>query len=171
MDTLIQKWLKQQIEKSTLIIEGEIMKEKNEIYRQHNKYAGGIYTLYMIKPKTVLKGNADTTKLYQLLNEEGEYSYAIGNNEIDTTSMTISDKGVMNIPKRAIFFINERPAAFNSQVKTVLSGKLTYLDVYTIFPEAIYTDCYMNIDLTKYSREKVLNFLLKKFNLSATPLK
>ena len=171
MDTTDQKWLKKQIEQSTLIIEGKVVMKKNGIYQQINELAGSIYTLYVIKPIITLKGNTDTTKLYQLINEEGEYSYAIRNDKIDTNSMSTSYAGVMNIPQYAVFFISEHPAAFNSRVKTISNGIPTYLDLYTIFPEAIYTDCKTNIDLTAYSREKIFKFLLEKFNLSATPLK
>lgn len=171
-----EKEQKELIERSTLIIEGKRTKSKGRLYGNNEAWGAYYYILYEIKPTSVLKGNADSAKTYLFLIKSGECTFAVNGD----THQYEENFGCINpyenagfIPEYGIFFINEKttPVA-NAYRKMEKDGKLTPIDLNSLFPNAIMVGFEYCISYGKeYPKDKVLKFLLDKHKLEAVPLK
>ncbi|MBI5220204.1 MAG: hypothetical protein HY958_14865 [Bacteroidia bacterium] len=166
---------KELIERSTLIVEGKLIKGKNQLLDNNSK-EGYFYYLGVIKPTAVLKGNTDTTKTYQFLIKKGTYGFMF--NTITRQYDTLGGVGLnpyhgggASIPDYGIFFINEKPAPVASTFRKIEhDGKVTPIDLYSLFPNAIFVGYDYGINYKKYPKEQTLKYLQEKFNLKAMPL-
>ncbi|OFX39148.1 MAG: hypothetical protein A2X08_09875 [Bacteroidetes bacterium GWA2_32_17] len=167
-----EKWQKNLIGRSTLIIEGKIIKG-NSLY-DNNSRVGYYYGLCVIKPTAVLKGNTDTTKTYQILVKVGEYTFDIHD---DTGqygpgfNINPSDNRV-SVPNSGIYFINENFALITISFRQEKSnGQLAAVDLYSLFPNAMMVGFNYGIQYDKKNlKDNVLKFLLDKHNLEVKPL-
>ena len=164
-------------EHSTLIIEGKIIGHLRRIIDNlTNKDGGNFYELYLIKPISVLKGNTDTTKTYQIILKGGSYFYGFIDKSDTLTQIIYSsfeEESYNEVPQSGIFFINETITPSPNPIRCMDCPDTKARAFNTIFPNSILVDyrgC-LNFGRKQFPREKVLKFLLEKFNLSATPLK
>ena len=170
-----EKWQKNLIEGSTLIIEGKIIKGKYYLY-DNSSSVGYFYGLCVIKPTAVLKGNTDTTKTYQVLVKLGEYAFMFNDvtGKYDTTGgvgINPSDN-IVSVPGSGIYFINENLAPITISFRQESnSGKLAAVDLYSLFPNAMMVGFNYGIQYDKKNlKDNVLKFLLDKHNLEVKPL-
>ena len=170
-----EKWQKNLIERSTLIIEGKIIKVKYYFYDNNSK-RGYFYYLCVVKPTAVLKGNTDSTKSYQFLIKLGEFDFMFNDvtGKYDTTGgvgINPSDN-IVSVPGSGIYFINENHTPVtNSFYQESNSGKLVAVDLYSLFPNAMMVGFNYGIQYDKKNpKDNVLKFLLDKHNLEVKPL-
>lgn len=169
-----EKGQKELIESSTLIIEAKIIKSKGPIFDNNTK-GGYFYSLYVIKPTAVLKGNSDTTRAYQFLVEKGDFSFPFDPETGQYGSnyyLNSYGENAWIIPNYGIFFINENPAPVKNNFWIEIPGfKLVPVDLYSLFPKATMIGFKNCISYNKKCpKEQTLKYLLDKFNLKAIPL-
>ncbi len=167
--------VKHAIYNSTLIIEGKVISGKRILLNRTSKplYSGDSYYLAVIKPTAVLSGNSDSTKTYQVLIENGNYSI-----QTDSTVIVVPNSGgIPYVPQYGIFFIKENPISFPDNVQILEpNGKIITTGFNTLFPNAakvkfVYGIAYVisNRGQTLNKKEQILQLLLDKFNLKPKP--
>ena len=164
------EWMKEKIDSSTLIFEGQIKSWKYNLLDKKSNQGGDLYYIAVLKPLSTLKGNADTTKEYYVLVKKGKYNYVRNKSgQFDSTGYYFIPQGEENIeiPEKGIYFANEKKIKLpNFASLNTSSHDTSRSDV-----KSIYVNFNTSINLAYFSREKTLKFLLEKFNLIATPLK
>ena len=143
--------VEEKIKHSSLIIKGQVIAKKNILRKNSDvRNSGQWFTLYLVKPLAVLKGDCDSSNTFQFLKLSGSYDSI--ENEV---SLQPFKDGAVSPPQFGIYFLN---------------GNAASLDENQSFPNAVFVGYLWGITCSGDKNDKTIKDLKDKYSLNYVPL-
>jgi hypothetical protein len=153
---LDSSFIKSKMDKSETVIDGDVISTKDILQKtfvdKDNEESGNWYVLYLIKPTSVLKGDVDSSKKYEVLVQVGSYNR--------------SQWGLIKTPFKYCG-IGSGNYSFPIHGTYFLSRMINIPDYCTPFPNSFHVNYswYINYDDPTNSKNEVLKFFDEKLNI------
>jgi hypothetical protein len=148
--------IKSKMDKSATVIDGDVISTKDILQKtfvdKDNEESGNWYVLYLIKPNSVLKGDVDSSKKYEVLVQIGTYNR--------------SQWGLIKTPIKYCG-IGSGNYSFPIHGTYFLSSMINIPDYCTPFSNSTHVtySWYINYDDPTNSKDEVLKFFDEKLNI------